>query len=70
MKNVLGVYNLTDHQCGLLGKFIFWDVEVQRCGAFSYTAGNIVVRTMARAEPPSVITCLTDRHASQVCADT
>ena len=67
------VYNyhpLTNDKRLVFWEVICWDFEVERCWSLSYTSGNIVVRTVARAEPSSKVTSLSDRYASQMCADT
>lgn len=61
---------LTDNQVVLLWELIKRNLEVQRSRTLSYTSRNIVVRTVARAEPSSEITSFSDGHASQMCADT
>lgn len=61
---------LTDNNLALLWEIIRRNLQVQWRRSLPYTSGNIVVRTVARAEPASKVTCLTDRHASQVGADT
>jgi hypothetical protein len=64
MKNILGAYNLTNHQRVLFRELIFRDVKIQRRGTLPHTAGNVVVGAVAGAEPSSIVTSLTDRYAS------
>lgn len=61
---------LTNDKLALLGEFVCGNLEVERGGTLSYTAGDIVVRTVARAEPTAVVTGLTNGDTSQVGADT
>lgn len=53
-----------------LRELILWHLEVQRSRTFSSTAGDVVVRTVAWAEPAVVVAGLADRHAAQVGAHT
>lgn len=62
--------SLTDDQLVLLGELVLGDLQVERSGALPYTSGDIVVRTVAGAEPTTKVTSLADRHTSQMCADT
>lgn len=62
--------SLTNHQLVVLGKVVGWDFQVQRSGSLSYTARDIVVRTVARAEPTTEITGFTNGDTSQMCAHT
>lgn len=61
---------LTDDEDLLLGELVRGNLEVQRSGTLADTAGDIVVRTVARAEPAAVVTGLADGHTTQVGADT
>ena len=62
---------LTDNQLGaILREVVLRDLEVQRSRAFPDTARDVIVRTVARAEPAAKVTSLADGHATQVCADT
>lgn len=61
---------LTDDQLGLLGEVVFGDLEVERGGALAYTSGDIVVGTVAGAEPATEVTSLADWHTTQMRADT
>lgn len=61
---------LTDHKGLVLGEAVLRNLQVQRSGAPSYAARDVVVRTVARAEPAAVVTGLTDRDTTQVSADT
>ena len=44
-------------------------LEIQRCRSTSNTSRDIVVRSVARAVPATVVSCFTDRYTSQVGAD-
>lgn len=46
------------------------NLEVQRSGALANTARDVVVRTVAGAEPAAVVAGLADGHTTQVGADT
>lgn len=59
----------TNNERVLLWEVVRRDLEVERGRALSDAAGDVVVRAVARAEPASEITCLADRHATQVRAD-
>jgi hypothetical protein len=61
---------LTDNQGLILGEAVGGNLQVQRGGALANTAGDIVVRTVAGAEPAAVVTGLTDGDTTQVGADT
>jgi hypothetical protein len=51
------------------GILVFGDLQVERSRALSYTAGDIVVRAVAGAEPSTVVTGLADGDTTQVGAD-
>jgi len=61
---------LTDNDGVLLGEFVSGNLEVQGGGTLANTARNVVMRTVARAEPATKVTGLTDGHTTQVSADT
>jgi hypothetical protein len=61
---------LTDDQLALLGELVLGDLEVERGGSLSYTAGDVVVRTVAGAEPATEVTGLTNGDTTQMGADT
>lgn len=62
--------SLTNHQLIFLGEIVGWDFQVKRSGSFSYTARDIVVRTVAGTEPTTEITSFTNGDTSQMCAYT
>lgn len=62
-------HNLTNNKLIVLHNLILWNLQVQRRRTSPNPPGNIVVRTMARTEPSTVVTGLTNRHTAQVCAD-
>jgi hypothetical protein len=61
---------LTDDQLAILGEIVLGNLEVERGRTLPYSAGDIVVRTVARAEPTAVVTCLTNGNTTQMGADT
>lgn len=61
--------HLTDDQLVLLGEIVFGDLEVKRSRSLAYTSGDIVVGTVAGAEPATEVTSLADWHTTQMCAD-
>jgi hypothetical protein len=61
---------LTDDEGLVGGEVVCRNLEVQRRRAFANTAGDVVVRTVARAEPATVVTGLTDGDTTEVGADT
>lgn len=64
------IVRLTDDQLAILGEIVLGDLEVERGGTLPYSAGDIVVRTVARAEPTAVVTGLANGDTTQVGADT
>jgi len=60
---------LTNNKLVFFREIVLWHLQVQRSRTLSYTAGDIVVRTVARAEPTTKVTCLTNRDTTQMCAD-
>lgn len=61
---------LTNDNLALLGEVVLGDLEVERCGSLSYAAGDVVVRSVAGAEPAAKVAGLADGHTTQVSADT
>lgn len=61
---------LTDDKQVLSGEVVLRDLEVQGSRALVYTAGDIVVGAVARAEPTTVVTGFTDGDTTKVGADT
>jgi hypothetical protein len=61
---------LTNDHLAVLREVIHRNLEVERCGTLSYAAGDVVVRTVARAEPTTKVTSFADGDTSQVSADT
>jgi hypothetical protein len=59
--------NLTNSQNSVI-EGIWGDLHVQRSGASADATGCVVVRTVARAKPSSVITSVFRWHASKMCA--
>ena len=55
---------LTDDQLVLLGELVHGNLQVQRGGPLPYASGDIVVRTVAGAEPTAKVTSLADGHTS------
>jgi hypothetical protein len=64
------VIRLTDDKVGLLNEVILGHLKVERRRALPDTARNVVVRTVARAEPATEVTGLTNGHTTQVGAHT
>lgn len=64
------ITHLTNNDLTVLREIVLWNLQVQRRRTLSYAARDIVVRTVARAEPASKVTSLANWHASQVRADT
>ena len=62
--------HLTDNQLAIVGEVVGGDLEVQRGGSFPDAARDVVVGTVAGAEPAAVVAGLADGHATQMCADT
>jgi hypothetical protein len=62
--------SLTNNQSSVFREVIFRNLQVQWSGSFSYTSRNIVVRSVARTEPSTVVTGFTDGDTSKMCADT
>ena len=60
---------LTNNQISLVYEIVRWDLEIQRSRAFSYTARDVVVRTVARTEPAAEIAGFADGDTSEMCAD-
>lgn len=60
---------LTDNDLALLWEVVCGHFEVERGGSLSYAARNIVVRTVAGAEPAAEIASFADRNTSKVSAD-
>lgn len=58
-----------DHEF-ILGEAVVGNLEVQRSRALPYTTRDIVVRTVAGAEPATEVTGFTDGHTTKVSADT
>ena len=59
---------LTNHQLVLLREVVDWDFKVKWCGTLSYTAGDVVVRTVAGTEPTTKVTGFTDGYTTQMSA--
>jgi len=60
---------LTNDHLAFFREIVLWYLEIEWCRAFSYAAGNVVVRTVAGAEPAAEVTGLADRDTSKVSAD-
>lgn len=61
---------LTDDELALLGEIVLGDLEVEGSRSLSYPTRDIVVGTVAGAEPAAEVTSLADRDTTQVGADT
>jgi len=62
--------SLTDDEPALLREVILRDLEVEGRGSLPYTAGDVVVRTVAGAEPATKVTGFANGHTTQMGADT
>ena len=60
---------LTDNENLLRREVVLGNLEVQRGGTLAYTAGDIVVRTVAGAEPAAKVAGLADGDTTEVSAD-
>jgi hypothetical protein len=56
--------SLTDDYLALLGELVCGHFEVERCGALSYAARDVVVGTVAGAEPAAEVAGLANGDAS------
>lgn len=64
------VVDLTNDQLAFLGEVVFGDLKVEGSGTLSYSARNIVVGTVARAEPAAEVAGLADGDTAEMSADT
>ena len=62
--------NLTNYKLSIAREVVLRDFQVQRCRALPYSARDVVVGSVARAEPTAKVTSLADRNAAQMRADT
>lgn len=60
---------LADNQLAVLGEVVLGDLEVERRGALSYPAGDVVVRAVAGAEPSAEVAGLANGDTAQMRAD-
>jgi hypothetical protein len=56
--------HLTNDQRVVFREVVFRDLQIQRRRSFSYTSGDIVVGTVARAEPSTEVACFANGYAS------
>lgn len=61
---------LTNDKRVIFRKVVCRDLQVQRCRTLSYTSRDIVVRTVAGTEPSTEVARFSNRHATQMCANT
>lgn len=61
---------LTDDQQAVLGEIVGWNLEVERGRSLSYATRDVVVGTVARAEPATEVTGLADGDTTKMGADT
>ena len=66
---VVDTHVLTNDELAVLGEIVFRNLKVQRCRSFSYTAGDIVVGTVAGAKPTAVVARFADGDTTQMGAD-
>ena len=64
------LFRLTDDHAVVVAEAVLGNLEVQRSRALPYTAGDIVVRTVAGAEPATKVTGFTNGDTTKVSADT
>jgi hypothetical protein len=64
------IRDLTNDELVILGEVVLGNLQVERCGALSYPARDIVVGAVARAEPATKVTGLANGDTTQVGADT
>ena len=62
--------NLTDDDLALLREVVLGNLEVERGGSLSYTARDVVVGSVAGAEPAAEVAGLADGHTTEMGADT
>jgi hypothetical protein len=61
---------LTNDQKAFLGEIVGGNLEVEGGRSLSYATRNVVVGTVARAEPATEVTGLTDGDTTKMGADT
>lgn len=61
---------LTNDNLALLGEVVLGNLEVERGRSLSYTARDIVVGSVAGAEPATKVTSLANGDTSKMGADT
>ena len=64
------MFCLTNDDLALLREVVCGNLQVERGRSLSYAARDVVVGTVARAEPASKVTSLTNGDTSQMGADT
>ena len=64
------LFRLTDDHAVVAEEVVLGNLEVQRSRTLPYTAGDIVVRTVAGAEPATKVTGFTNGDTTKVSADT
>jgi len=60
----------TDDEAVITWETVQRNLQVKRCRSLPCATGDIVVRTVARAEPASKVTSLANRHTTQMRAHT
>jgi hypothetical protein len=68
--SILQFNRLTNDHLAVLWEVVLWNLEVERGGSLSYATGDVVVGTVAGAEPAAKVASLADGHASKMGADT
>ena len=61
---------LTNDYLALFREIVLGDLEVERGGSLSYAAGDVVVGTVAGAEPAAEVAGFADGDASEMCTYT
>ena len=61
---------LTNNDLAVLREVVLGYLEVERCGSLSYAAGDVVVGTVAGAEPAAEVASLANGDTTKMGADT
>lgn len=61
---------LTNDHLAIFREIVRWDLEVERGGSLSYATRNVVVGSVAGAEPAAKVAGLADGDTSKMGADT
>ena len=61
---------LTNNNLALLREVVLRNLKVERGGSLSYAARDVVVGSVAGAEPAAEVASLADRHTTEMSANT